>query len=100
MPTNMPPGTCHWLTLWVCLLLGTIRAGGQTFRVAAYNVENYLDIPAANRPSKSPEARAAVRESILALKPDILSLEEMGSTNALLELVGSLKAEGLEFPWW
>ena len=72
-----------------------------TFRVATYNVENYLDQPTESRPHvKSPEARAKVRESIRALNPDVLALEEMGTTNALLELRASLKADGLDFPFW
>ena len=35
---------------------------------------------------KSAKARAKVCESICALNPDVIALEEMGSTNALLEL--------------
>jgi len=72
----------------------------ETFRVATYNVENYLDAPAPKRHLKSPEAKAKVRESILAIKPDVLALEEMGTTNALLELRGSLKSAGLDLPYW
>jgi endonuclease/exonuclease/phosphatase family metal-dependent hydrolase len=72
-----------------------------TFRVATYNVENYLDQPTESRPHvKSPEARAKIREGIRALNPDVLALEEMGTTNALLELRASLKADGLDFPFW
>jgi endonuclease/exonuclease/phosphatase family metal-dependent hydrolase len=71
------------------------------FRIAAYNLENYLDQPTETRRIiKSPEAKAKIRESIRALKPDVISLEEMGSTNALLELRASLKSEGLDFPYW
>jgi endonuclease/exonuclease/phosphatase family metal-dependent hydrolase len=73
----------------------------QTFRVATYNVENYLDQPTESRHFvKSTEAKAKVRESIEAMKPDVLALEEMGTTNALLELRASLKAEGQNFPFW
>ena len=71
----------------------------DTFRVAEYNVENYLDQPTETRRyPKSTEAKAKIRESIHALKPDVISFEEMGTTNALLELRASLKAEGLDFP--
>ena len=56
--------------------------------------------PTETRPAKSADAKAKVRESILALKPDVLALQEMGSTNALLELRDSLKAEGLDLPYW
>jgi endonuclease/exonuclease/phosphatase family metal-dependent hydrolase len=34
------------------------------------------------------------------MKPDVLALEEMGTTNALLELRASLKNEGCDFPFW
>jgi endonuclease/exonuclease/phosphatase family metal-dependent hydrolase len=73
----------------------------ETFRVATYNVENYLDQPTETRPHvKSAEAETKVRESIKAMNPDVLALEEMGTTNALLELRASLKADGLDFPFW
>jgi endonuclease/exonuclease/phosphatase family metal-dependent hydrolase len=70
------------------------------FRVATYNVEGYLDTPVPGRLSKSAEAKAKVRESIRALKPDVLALQEMGSLSALLELRDSLNGEGLAFPYW
>jgi endonuclease/exonuclease/phosphatase family metal-dependent hydrolase len=73
----------------------------DTFRVATYNVENYLDQPTESRPQpKSAAARAKVREGIRALNPDVLALEEMGGLSALMELRSSLKAEGLDFPYW
>jgi len=73
----------------------------DTFRIAAYNVENYLDQPTESRKfTKAADAKAKVRESIKAMNPDVISFEEMGSTNALLELRASLKADGLDFPYW
>jgi endonuclease/exonuclease/phosphatase family metal-dependent hydrolase len=73
----------------------------ETFRVATYNVENYLDQPTQSRHEiKSAEAKAKVRESICAMNPDVLALEEMGTTNALLELRASLKTNGQDFPFW
>ncbi len=76
-------------------------SSAETFRIAEYNVENYLDQPTETRRfAKSDEAKAKIRESIRALKPEVISLEEMGTTNALLELRASLKAEGLDFPYW
>src|ERR1035437_6821293 len=73
----------------------------EIFRVAEYNVENYLDQPTESRRFvKSAEAKAKIRESIRALAPDVLALEEMGGTNALLELRASLKADGQDFPFW
>jgi endonuclease/exonuclease/phosphatase family metal-dependent hydrolase len=82
------------------LILCGYGVPAETFRVAAYNVETYLDQPTETRSVKSVAARAKVRESILALKPDILSLEEMGSVSALTELRESLKASGLDLPYW
>jgi endonuclease/exonuclease/phosphatase family metal-dependent hydrolase len=75
-------------------------AGAETFRVASYNVESYLDEPAQTRSAKPAGAKAKIRGSICALKPDVLALQEMGSTNALLELRDSLKADGLDLPYW
>lgn len=83
------------------LLCAPFLLRAELIRIAAYNVENYLDQPTeTRRVVKSPEAKAKIRESIRALKPDVISFEEMGTTNALLELRDSLKAEGLDFPWW
>jgi len=77
------------------------RAAAETFRVAAYNVETYLDVPTASRREvKSAAAKAKVRETIHALNPDVLALEEMGTTNALLELRAALQREGMAFPYW
>ena len=88
----------------VCLLTVLLWASllrADTFRVATYNVENYLDQPTETRQRvKSADAKAKIREGILALKPDVLALQEMGSTNALLELRGALKSDGLDFPYW
>ena len=73
----------------------------ETFRVATYNLENYLDQPTESRHFvKSVEAKAKVRESIKGINPDVIALEEMGTTNALLELRASLKADGQDFPFW
>ncbi len=81
--------------------LCSISFANGTFRVATYNVENYLDQPTESRHFvKSAEAKAKIRESIKAINPDVLALEEMGTTNALLELRASLKADGLDFPFW
>jgi endonuclease/exonuclease/phosphatase family metal-dependent hydrolase len=89
----------------VALCLATVLVnfslvGAEIFRVATYNVENYLDHPSGSRPAKSDAARAKVRESIRALKPDVIALQEIGSTNTLLELQSSLKLEGLDLPYW
>jgi endonuclease/exonuclease/phosphatase family metal-dependent hydrolase len=72
----------------------------QTFRVATYNLENYLEEPVGTRPAKSPEGKRKIRESLQALNADVIALQEIGGTNALLELRESLKSEGLAYPHW
>jgi endonuclease/exonuclease/phosphatase family metal-dependent hydrolase len=70
------------------------------FRVATYNLENYLDQPIGNRHPKTAEAKAQIRENLRLLNADVLALQEMGSTNALFELRASLQAEGFMYPFW
>ena len=90
------------------LFPGTARPGEATpgpaarreFRVATYNLENYLPAPLGTRPAKSAAGRAAIRESLRAINADVVALQEMGPTNALLELRDSLRAEGLDYPYW
>jgi endonuclease/exonuclease/phosphatase family metal-dependent hydrolase len=82
------------------LLLCAVFCRGEGFRVASYNVESYLDQPTETRSAKLAAAKAKVCESILALKPDVIALQEMGRTNAVLELRDSLKAGGLDLPYW
>jgi len=84
----------------VFLSLALSLSAAQTFTLATYNVENYLDRAAGTRPAKSAEARAKIRENIKAIQPDVIAFQEMGGTNALLELRASLKADGLDFPHW
>src|SRR3989442_11131 len=100
--TRMKPPSRLFLhaTVLAAFLLSLTLAARETFRVATYNVENYLDEPTQTRHTKSAEAKAKVRESILALKPDVLALQEMGSLGALQELRESLSSEGLDLPYW
>ena len=72
----------------------------ETFRVATYNVQNYLAVSVGTRPAKSEAAKAKIRESIRATRADVIALQEMGGTNALLELRDSLRREGCDFPYW
>ncbi len=88
------------LVLFAVAIAGP-AALADTVRVATYNLENYLDQPTESRALvKSAEAKAKIRESIQAVHPDVLAVEEMGGTNALLELRASLQAEGQIFPYW
>lgn len=83
------------LSLWLAIAV----LSAETFRVVAYNVENYLDQPTESRTEvKSEASKAKVREVILAARPDVLVLQEMGRESALLELRDSLKADGLNLP--
>jgi endonuclease/exonuclease/phosphatase family metal-dependent hydrolase len=91
----------NFSVIFAFIFLCSHSFAAETFRVATYNIENYLDQPTESRHSvKSAEAKAKVRESIEAMNPDVLALEEMGTTNALLELRASLKSEGCNFPFW
>ena len=90
----------------LCGVFGFFAARGaalnaaDTFSVATYNLENYLDESAGPRHPKSEAAKVKIREMIRAMKPDVLAVEEIGSTNTLLELRSSLRAEGLNYPHW
>jgi endonuclease/exonuclease/phosphatase family metal-dependent hydrolase len=96
MDSSMRRTLAPVLAAWALLLALPLR--GETFRVAEYNVESYLSSAYGTRKAKSPESRAKVRESIRALKPDVLALEEIGEPEALKELQVSLKSEGLDLP--
>ncbi len=73
---------------------------GQGFSVATYNLQNYFLQPTDRRPAKSPEARARIRESLRAIRADVIALQEVGGPEARTELQHSLKAEGLDYPYW
>jgi endonuclease/exonuclease/phosphatase family metal-dependent hydrolase len=89
----------HWRMSLALLLIGA-HCSGESFRIATYNLESYLDVPTKTRPVKSQESKAKVRESIRAIEPDVLALQELGSASALLELRDSLKSEGVDLPNW
>ena len=74
------------------------EAFGERFRVATYNVENYLLEPVGTRTPKPEAHRAKVAEMILSIRPDVIALQEIGGANALLEIRGRLAAKGLELP--
>lgn len=99
-PVYLPPmQKSKSLLILIAPLLLALVARAETFRVAAYNVENYLDKPTESRKNiKSDAAKAKVRETILAMKPDVIAFEEMGALSALLELRDALKKDGLDLP--
>lgn len=97
----------RWLTLITAgWLLACLAAGpralqaGQTFTVATYNLENYVNSGGGSRPAKSEASKASIREILRTLAADVLALQEIGGTNALTELRASLKTSGLEYPYW
>ena len=82
------------------LSLLPIVAGAATFKVATYNLENYISQASGTREVKAEAAKAKIREGIRALKPDVLAVQEMGGVEALQELRSSLKTAGLDYPYW
>src|SRR5262245_1107974 len=90
------PALMKWILAW---LLVSARLIAGTLTVATYNLEFYVDAPALGTPPKSVEGRSLIRESIRRMNPDLLALQEVGSTNALVELVTSLRAEKMDFPF-
>src|SRR5687767_12422737 len=86
------------MLLYICAPL--LAHGAETFRVASYNVQNYLQASIGTRPAKSEAARAKIRESIRATRADVIALQEMGGAAALHELRESLGREGVTFPHW
>lgn len=85
---------------WAALVVAAPSAAAGTFRLATYNVENYVLADTASRQAKSQAAIGKVTECIQAAKPDVLALQELGGSNALLQLRLNLKAIGLNFAYW
>ena len=81
-----------WLTIALSL---NLSSGAELFRVATWNLENYLDASVGSRRAKSEESKAAIREIIQRIKPDVLAVQEVGTTNALMEV-----REALNFTHW
>jgi len=91
----------HWMLPAVFITFACLRSfSAESFRVATYNVEGYLDVATQTRNPKSMEAKKKVRESIQAINPDVLALQEIGNPAALDELRASLKLTGVDFPYW
>jgi endonuclease/exonuclease/phosphatase family metal-dependent hydrolase len=83
-------------------LLGSLLLAAETprFKVVTYNVENYLVERSGTRSAKPEAARRKVTETLVALKPDVVALQEIGPTNALIELQSRLRRAGLDLPHW
>jgi endonuclease/exonuclease/phosphatase family metal-dependent hydrolase len=98
----MTCSACRLLILfgWMSGLVASGLSAAEIFRVATYNLNNYLDAPSGTRPAKSAESKAKIREGLRLLQADVVALQEMGSTNALLELREALRGDGLDYPYW
>jgi endonuclease/exonuclease/phosphatase family metal-dependent hydrolase len=92
--------TVAGIVVGMILCAPLLASAAETFRVATYNLQNYLHAAVGTRPAKSEAAKAKIRESIRATRADIIALQEMGGTNALLELRERLKGDGCDFPFW
>jgi endonuclease/exonuclease/phosphatase family metal-dependent hydrolase len=84
-------------TLVLCLF-SLCAPGAELFRVATYNVENYILRSNETRSIKPPESRAKIREHLLAIKADVIALQELGGADALQDIQQGLKAGGLDYP--
>lgn len=81
------------------LLLGCCLAPcAELFRVATYNVENYILRSNETRSIKVPESRAKIREHLLAIKADVIALQELGGADALQDIQSGLKSGGQDYP--
>lgn len=92
---------CRYCLLLAVFALATTPVDGvETFRVATFNLNNYLDVPTLTRPAKSPAARAKIRETFRNAGADVVAVQEMGAPSALHELRAALREEGLDYPHW
>src|SRR5688572_33162827 len=82
------------VVFWVAA--GLLQAG-DLFRVATYNVENYLLQPSETRVAKPPESRAKVAEHLAALNADVIALQEVGGSAALQDIRGQLASRKLDY---
>ncbi|MCF7669088.1 MAG: endonuclease/exonuclease/phosphatase family protein [Verrucomicrobia bacterium] len=92
---------------WISFLIviASISAGfalnaQNSFTVATFNVENYVDDWNTDRGPKPETSKAKVKRILLNTRADVLALQEIGTTNALLKLRGDLTDSGLEYPYW
>jgi len=92
------------IILGLILTLTATLAGADstnTFTIATYNVENWNSIERNRKPDqpKPAKEKEGVWAALAAVKPDVLGLQEMGTTNDLAEFVAGLRARGLDYPY-
>jgi len=78
-------------------LFSWCASAAELFRVATYNVENYILRSNETRSIKPPESRAKIREHLLAIKADVIALQELGGADALQDIQQGLKAAGQDY---
>ena len=88
----------------VLLFLASFALAPAALTVAAYNVENYTVadrmVDGVYRPAypKPEKEKAALRQVIAGIAPDILAVEEMGPPAFLDDFQRELKQAGLDYP--
>jgi endonuclease/exonuclease/phosphatase family metal-dependent hydrolase len=101
----MPNG--RFLIYLLLLLIGINCLSGveKDIRIASYNLQNYLVMDRSvdgkwrpNYPKPEIEKRA-LRKAILAARPDIIAVQEIGGDQMLRELQQDLLREGLHFKY-
>jgi endonuclease/exonuclease/phosphatase family metal-dependent hydrolase len=95
--TAFAPRLARWsaaLLLFVC-----VAASAASFRVATYNLANYVLQPTETRKVKTAEAKAKVQETLAVMNADVIAFEEMGDRAALEELRKDMGKHGLGYPY-
>ena len=87
---------CRFDAVVFLFTINLLSAG--EFIVASYNLENFVGENTQGRPVKSVVAKAKIVESILAVKPDVLAVQEIGQRVHVKELQNMLKTNGLDLP--
>ena len=79
--------------------------GTNGFRIASYNVENYITMPRRidgklrAKAGKPESERDAVVRMVGSIRPDVLGLQEMGEPGQFSDLQRRLRKSGLDFPY-
>ena len=103
MKTISAPGIVF--CFFICVGGSLPAEGTNGFRIASYNVENYITMPrrieGVLRPNvgKPEKEREAVVRMIGAIRPDVLGLMEIGEPPQFADLQRRLRKAGLDFPY-
>jgi len=83
--------------MYFCLITTLPVMAAGSFTVATFNVENYFLTPYATRKEKTEASREKVSDIIVAVRPDVLALQEMGRKIAFDELRNRLSQRKLHY---